>query len=148
MNNNIDVNAIHAIIRRVAGHTVVEGNSNLDRAINVFRQYPSVATLAMLRENTEDRYGADTANYMLNRLMEYKIVPRIKHDLSTKEGYLAAMEEYLVKEMTISGASFGGGFSGAGDNATINATGRAGTDSIMNLKQKMQRRKIDKIIGI
>ena len=43
----------------------------------------------------------------------------------------ALHEEASIMEASISGAAFGGGFSGAGDNATINATGRAGFDPII-----------------
>ena len=40
-------------------------------------------------------------------------------------------EAGIMNESSLSGASFGGGFSGAGSNATLNATGRAGYDPII-----------------
>ena len=40
-------------------------------------------------------------------------------------------EESGLQEASLSGAGFGGAFSGAGDNATLNATGRAGYDPII-----------------
>ena len=43
----------------------------------------------------------------------------------------AIREEAMLSEATLSGAQFGGAFSGAGDNATINGTGRAGYDPII-----------------
>ena len=43
----------------------------------------------------------------------------------------ALHEEAVISEASLSGAGFGGAFSGAGDNATINATGRAGYDPII-----------------
>ena len=43
----------------------------------------------------------------------------------------ALREEAGLQEASLSGAGFGGAFSGSGDNATINATGRAGYDPII-----------------
>jgi len=43
----------------------------------------------------------------------------------------AIREEAMLSEASISGAQFGGAFSGSGDNATINGTGRAGYDPII-----------------
>jgi hypothetical protein len=40
-------------------------------------------------------------------------------------------EASMLDESSVSGAAFGGGFSGAGSNATLNATGRAGYDPIL-----------------
>jgi len=43
----------------------------------------------------------------------------------------ALREESNLMEASVSGAQFGGAFSGAGDNASVNATGRAGFDPII-----------------
>ena len=43
----------------------------------------------------------------------------------------ALREEAGLQEASLSGAGFGGAFSGSGDNATLNATGRAGYDPII-----------------
>jgi hypothetical protein len=43
----------------------------------------------------------------------------------------ALHEEAMMTEASVSGAAFGGGFSGSGSNAAVNATGRAGYDPII-----------------
>jgi len=43
----------------------------------------------------------------------------------------ALHEEAMLSEASLSGAGFGGSFSGSGTNSTINATGRAGYDPII-----------------
>ena len=76
---------------------------------------------------------------LLEKMQDHKIIPRVKHDLSTQEGFMDAWEEAMVESM-VSGASFGGAMSGAGTNAQINATGMAGIDPVLgNKKIKMSK---------
>ena len=95
-----------------------------------------VAALALIKEYVEQQSNNETANVLMERLEENKIIPKINHDISTPEGYLDAMEEEMMREMSVSGAQFGGAMSGSGTNSTINATGRAGVDPVLGKKQR------------
>ena len=101
-----------------------------------------IAALALIKEYVETETNKETAQALFERFEEQRICPNFKHDISTPEGYLDAMEE-AMNEMT-SGASFGGSMSGAGTNAQVNASGMAGTDGIL---QRRRRTKIEKILN-
>ena len=77
-------------------------------------------------------------------MQEHNIIPAIKHDLSTPEGFMDAWEEAMY-ESSVSGASFGGAMSGAGTNAQINATGMAGIDPVLGDKKIKRRKDLRKI---
>lgn len=100
-----------------------------------------IAALALLKEYVETETNKQTAEALMERFEEQRLCPNFKHDISTVEGYLDAMEE-AMNEMT-SGAAFGGSLSGAGTNAQVNATGLAGADAIL---QRRRRTKIEKLI--
>lgn len=83
-----------------------------------------VAALALLKEHVEEESNKLTSEVLLEKLEEHEIIPPIKHDISTKEGFLDAFEEEFMKEMN-SGAGIGGSFDGAQTNADTNASGMA-----------------------
>ena len=101
-----------------------------------------IAALALIKEYVETETNSETAQALFERFEEQRICPNFKHDISTPEGYLDAMEE-AMNEMT-SGASFGGSMSGAGTNAQVNASGLAGVDPVL---QRRRRTKIEKILN-
>lgn len=101
-----------------------------------------VAALALIKEYVEQESNKQTADILVEKLQEHKIIPEIKHDISTPEGYLDAMEEEIMREMT-SGAALGGRMSGAGTNADVNASGLAGVDPVLNKR----RRKLEKVLN-
>jgi len=84
-----------------------------------------IAALALLKEHVETTYNKPTAEALLEKLEEKHIIPKIEHDISTKEGYLSAMEEAIMAEMH-SGAALGGPLGHGSTNAQANATGLAG----------------------
>ena len=100
-----------------------------------------IAALALIKEHVQSEVNKETAEALFERFEEQRICPNFKHDISTPEGYLDAMEE-AMNEMT-SGASFGGSLSGAGTNAQVNASGLAGADGILH---RRRRTKIEKIL--
>lgn len=121
----------------------------LDRLVfNVKRVLPGgtvgsyLAALKLITEHVEETTNKQTATMLIERMEAQKLCPAIKHDLTTTEGFLDAMEE-AMNEMT-SGASFGGSLSGAGSNADVNASGLAGMDPTL---QKRRRTKIEKILS-
>jgi len=97
-----------------------------------------IAALALIKEHVEAESNKETANALMEKLQDYEIIPIMEHDISTPEGYLDAMEEEIMREMT-SGAAFGGSLSGAGTNADINATGLAGIDKPLGRKKKLKK---------
>lgn len=100
-----------------------------------------IAALALLKEHVEKEANKETSEVLMEKLQEHKIVPKIKHDLSTAEGFMDAWEEAMMESMT-SGATFGGAMSGAGTNAQVNATGMAGIDPVLGKKKRKDIRKI------
>jgi len=84
-----------------------------------------VAALALLKEHVEKEYNKETADLLIEKLEEKKIIPKLDYDISTPEGYLCAMEEAIMAEMN-SGASIGGPLSVGSSNAVANASGLAG----------------------
>lgn len=104
-----------------------------------------VPASALMQKYVSEQHDEETAFALFERLVEYGIVPEaiIKHDLSTYEGYMDAVEE-VMSEM-VSGAAIGGRFSGIGTNAQVNATGMAaptGPD-----KKKKPIRRIENILN-
>ena len=83
-----------------------------------------VAALALLKEYVEEESNKETSKVLLEKMEEHNLAPSIKHDLSTKEGFLDAFEEEFIREMN-SGAGIGGAFDGAQTNAASNVTGMA-----------------------
>lgn len=104
-----------------------------------------VAALALIKEYVEQEANKETATALMEKLEEHKFIPKQKHDIGTPEGYLDAMEEEIMREMT-SGAAFGGRLSGAGTNADINATGLAGLDKPLNSKPQKKKKDIRKLL--
>ncbi|MCG7944979.1 MAG: hypothetical protein N0C84_01385 [Candidatus Thiodiazotropha taylori] len=103
-----------------------------------------ISALALIKEHVENEYNKETSQVLMERLEEQNIVKNAfkEHDISTPEGFMDAFEEAMMQEMTVSGASFGGAMSGAGDNNTINNTGRAGFDPVLGKKKKKVAEKI------
>lgn len=114
---------------------------NLKRLLGKGQIGSYLAALALIKEYVETETNKETAQALFERFEEQRICPNFKHDISTPEGYLDAMEE-AMNEMT-SGAAFGGSLSGAGSNAQVNASGLAGADQIL---QRRRRTKIEKIL--
>lgn len=104
-----------------------------------------VAALALLKEQVENQSNSETSHVLLEKMQEHNIIPPIKHDLSTPEGFMDAWEEAMY-ESSVSGASFGGALSGAGTNAQINATGMAGIDPVLGDKKIKKRKDLRKIL--
>ncbi len=103
-----------------------------------------VAALALIKEYVEKESNSETSQVLLEKMQEHKMIPPVKHDLSTQEGFMDAWEEAMV-EMT-SGASFGGAMSGAGTNAQVNSTGMAGIDPVLGDKKIKRRKDLRKIL--
>ena len=104
-----------------------------------------VAALALLKEHVEKQSNLETSHVLLEKMQDHKLIPPIKHDLSTPEGFMDAWEEAMY-ESSVSGASFGGAMSGAGTNAQINATGMAGIDPVLGDKKIKRRKDLRKIL--
>lgn len=104
-----------------------------------------VAALALLKEYVENQSNKETSELLLEKMQDHKLIPPIKHDLSTPEGFMDAWEEAMVESMA-SGAAFGGPLSGAGTNAQVNATGLAGIDSVLGDKKIKKRKDLRKIL--
>ena len=100
-----------------------------------------IAALKLIQEHVEDKYGKETSDYLIETLNERKVLLPLGHDISTKEGYLAAMEEAIMHEMN-SGAALGGSFSPAMTNTAANATGMAAPTG-----PTKKKRKLDKIVN-
>lgn len=94
-----------------------------------------MAALALIKEHVEQEYNKETSQVLVEKLEEYKLIPPIKHDLSTKEGFLDAFEEEFMKEM-VSGAGIGGSFDGAQSNADTNTSGMAAPNGSTKKKRK------------
>ena len=103
-----------------------------------------VAALALIKEYVEKESNSETSQVLLEKMQEHKMIPPVKHDLSTQEGFMDAWEEAMY-EMT-SGASFGGAMSGAGTNAQVNSTGMAGIDPVLGDKKIKRRKDLRKIL--
>ena len=103
-----------------------------------------IAALALIKEHVQETSGKETSNVLMEKLQEHKIVPPIKHDLSTPEGFMDAWEEAMAESM-VSGASTGGALSGIGTNAQVNATGMAGISPVLGKKPK-RRKDLRKIL--
>lgn len=79
-----------------------------------------IAALALIKEHV----GSDEAmETVMERLDEnFENLPEVplkkqKHDIATKEGYLAAMEEALMAEVTSVAGAAAGGISGIGNSS-------------------------------
>mgnify|MGYP003635849681 FL=1 len=83
-----------------------------------------VAALALLKEHVETTYNKPTAQALFESMEEKKIIPKLRHDIGTQEGYLSAMEDAIMAEMN-SGASLGGSLGFGSTNAQANASGLA-----------------------
>lgn len=94
-----------------------------------------VAALALIKEYVEQESNKETAQVLVEKLEEHQLIPPMKHDLSTKEGFLDAFEEEFFKEM-VSGAGIGGAFDGAQSNADTNASGMAAPNGASKKKRK------------
>lgn len=101
-----------------------------------------IAALALIKEHVEKESNKETAKVLFEKMEDNQLVPHIKHDLSTAEGFMDAWEEAMEMEEMTSGASFGGSLSGAGTNADINATGLAGVDPVLGKKKNNKLKKI------
>lgn len=99
-----------------------------------------IAALKLIQEHVETKYNKETADYLFEALEERKVIQPIGHDISTKEGYLAAMEEAIMTEMN-SGAAIGGSFGPATTNTAANASGMAAPTG-----PTKRKRKLDKIV--
>ena len=98
-----------------------------------------VAALALIREHVESESNKETANVLVEKLEEHKLIPPSKqHDLTTVEGFMDAWEEEMVREMC-SGAGIGGAFDGAQTNAAANATGMAAPNGPSKKKKKLDK---------
>jgi len=104
-----------------------------------------VAALALIKEHVEKETNSQTSQVLIEKMQEHKIIPPMKHDLSTPEGFMDAWEEAMVESMT-SGSSFGGALSGAGTNAQVNASGMAGIDPVLGDKKIKRRKDLRKIL--
>ena len=104
-----------------------------------------VAALALLKEHVEQQSNKETSDLLLEKMADHNIIPPIKHDLSTPEGFMDAWEEAMAESM-VSGAALGGAFSGAGTNAQVNATGMAGLDPVLGNKKIKRRKDLRKIL--
>lgn len=100
-----------------------------------------IAALALLKEHVEKTYNKETSDMLLEKLEEKKIIPKIEHDIGTKEGYLSAMEEAIMAEMN-SGASIGGSLGPANTNSQANASGLAGPTGPSKRKKTQSMSKI------
>ena len=100
-----------------------------------------IAALALIKEHVEQEANSETAEFLFERLEENKILTKPKHDLSTIEGYLDAMEEAIDEGMT---AGQAGALSPITTNAQANASGLAGPTGPAKKKKK---KKIDKILN-
>lgn len=105
-----------------------------------------VAALALIKEHVEQESNSATADLLIEKMEQHNIIPEQRHDIGTPEGYLDAMEEEIIREMSVSGAGFGGALSGAGSNADINATGLAGIDRPLGQKKKKKTKELKKIL--
>ena len=99
-----------------------------------------VPAASIMHKYIEEEHGKETADMLFDRLAEHKIIPTtlVKHDLSTPEGYMNAVDEVMAE--MVSGAAIGGRMSGLGTNSQVNSTGLAGVDPILNKKKKIIRR--------
>lgn len=104
-----------------------------------------VAALALLKEHVEQQTNKETSNLLLEKMQDHKLIPPVKHDLSTPEGFMDAWEEAMYESM-VSGASFGGSMSGSGSNAQVNASGMAGIDPLLGDKKIKRRKDLRKIL--
>ena len=96
-----------------------------------------VAALAMIREHVEEQTNNETAKVLIEKLEEHKLVPLSKqYDLTTKEGFMDAWEDEMIREMS-SGAGIGGAFDGAQTNTAANATGMAAPNGPSKRKKKI-----------
>ena len=120
------INKFRFINEHVECKTVLE---QFIQSINVSEGHAKVAVSFAFRKYLEENAGLELAEAVFAKLAEMGKVPS---QLSTYEGFLQA----FYAEMA-SGASFGGAMSGAGDNATINATGMAGVDKPLNKTKKI-----------
>ena len=68
-------------------------------------------------------------------LEERRIIPKLEHNIGTPEGYLAAMEEAIMIEMT-SGAGLSSALSPTLTNPQANASGLAGPTGPTKKKKK------------
>jgi hypothetical protein len=134
---NEDVKTVFRFVNKfVVMSEHVECVSLTERLIQEVKASRSSAAYFILHRYLGERYSQQIAEAIFAKLVELKHIPN--HDYSTYEGFLKAFEEEMA-----SGASFGGAMSGAGSNATINATGMAGIDKPLSNK----KRKIDKILS-
>lgn len=135
--NNTDATTVFRLVNKfVLINENVQALTLTDRLIQEVKGSKSASALFVLHKYLGERFSAEITEAVFAKLVELKHIPN--HDYSTYEGFLKAFAE----EMS-SGASFGGAFSGAGDNVTINATGMAGIDKPLSNK----KRKIDKVLS-
>lgn len=138
MNKNDSIAVFRLVNRFVTINEHIEPKNVLEKFIQVIKEskgQAKVGALFAFRSYIKEKFNEQVAENVFAKLAELGHIPN--HPLSTYEGFLQAM-----LEMSASGASFGGAFSGAGDNATINTTGMAGVDRSLGSK----KRKIDKIL--
>lgn len=135
--NNTNATTVFRLVNKfvlISEH--VQPYTLTDRLIQEVKTSKSASALFVLRQYISERFSSEIAEAVFAKLVELKHIPN--HDYATYEGFLKAFGEEMA-----SGASFGGAFSGAGDNATINATGMAGIDKPLTNK----KRKIDNILN-
>lgn len=98
-----------------------------------------VAALALLKEHVEEESNKTTSTVLFEKMEDHNLVPAMKHDLSTKEGFLDAFEEEFMREMTVSGAGIGGALDGAQTNANTNASGLAAPNGPSKKKKGIEK---------
>lgn len=123
--------------------------SLFDRVVfNLKRTIPEqgnayLSALALVKEYVQERTNEQTANVLVEKLEEHKLIPISKqYDLTTVEGFMDAFEDEMVREM-FSGAAIGGAFDGAQSNSAANSTGMAAPNGPSKKKKK---KGIDKIL--
>jgi hypothetical protein len=94
-----------------------------------------IAALALLKEHVKTEYNNETSVALIEKLEERRIIPKLEHNIGTPEGYLAAMEEAIMIEMT-SGAGLSGALSPTSTNPQANASGLASPTGPIKKKKK------------
>lgn len=115
-----------------------------NRVVKVFKESINnkqmlIPAAALLQKHISEQYDRETADMLFNRLVEHEVVPSviIKHDLSTVEGYMRAVEEVMAE--MVSGAAIGGSFDGAQSNAAANASGMAAPNGPTKKKNRLEK---------
>lgn len=97
-----------------------------------------VSAMRLMKEYVEAESNENTCNVLMERMEQHQLIsPTIrKHDLSTYDGFMDAVDE-MMTEMMASGAAIGGAFDGAQSNAAANATGMAAPNGPTKKKKRI-----------